>query len=150
MNLLVRYIFYSAVLYFFYAFRHTTIPLASKSALVHYSSQLAILFFLSTELYVWVDVTGIAGYSNMLLSILWGCYGLFIATRGIFKRIRELRLFGIVLLGITILKLFLVDLTKLSTIEKTAVFISLGLLMLLLSFLYNKFKPTEELETNEN
>ncbi len=150
MNLLVRYIFYSAVLYFFYAFRRTTIPLASKSALVHYSSQLAILFFLSTELYVWVDVTGIAGYSNMLLSILWGCYGLFIATRGIFKSTRELRLFGIVLLGITILKLFLVDLTKLSTIEKTAVFISLGLLMLLLSFLYNKFKPTEELETNEN
>ena len=40
----------------------------------------------------------------------------------------------------TLIKIFFYDLTDLDTISKTVVFVSLGVLMLIVSFLYNKYK----------
>jgi uncharacterized membrane protein len=45
-----------------------------------------------------------------------------------------------VLLGVTVAKLFLYDVSDLPTIPKTILFISLGILMLIVSFLYTKYK----------
>ena len=47
---------------------------------------------------------------------------------------------AMVLFGITLAKLFLYDIASLNTISKTIVFVSLGILLLVISFLYNKFK----------
>jgi uncharacterized membrane protein len=47
-----------------------------------------------------------------------------------------------VLLGITLVKLFFYDLSSLSTISKTVVLLVLGMIMLMASFLYNKFKDS--------
>jgi uncharacterized membrane protein len=44
------------------------------------------------------------------------------------------------LFGITLIKLFFYDIAQLDTIFKTVIFISLGLLLLVISFLYNKYK----------
>lgn len=74
------------------------------------------------------------------LSILWGVYSLFLIAFGIWKKNKPMRIGAIALFGITLFKLFLYDISHLNTIAKTIVFVSLGLLLLIISFLYNKYK----------
>ncbi|WP_205944086.1 DUF2339 domain-containing protein [Pedobacter sp. HDW13] len=56
------------------------------------------------------------------------------------KNKKHLRIGAMVLFGITLIKLFVYDIAYLSTISKTIVFVSLGILLLIISFLYNKYK----------
>ncbi|RZL57792.1 MAG: DUF2339 domain-containing protein, partial [Pedobacter sp.] len=74
------------------------------------------------------------------LSILWGIYSLFLISMGLAKNKKHLRIGAMVLFGITLIKLFIYDIAYLSTISKTIVFVSLGILLLIISFLYNKYK----------
>jgi uncharacterized membrane protein len=71
-------------------------------------------------------------------SVLWALYGLAMIIIGFYKRSKQFRIAGIVLLGIVILKLFIYDLTNASTISKIILFISVGILLLIASFLYQK------------
>jgi uncharacterized membrane protein len=59
---------------------------------------------------------------------------------GIWKKKKYLRIGAIALFGITLYKLFFYDISDLDTIAKTIVFVSLGALLLIISFLYNKYK----------
>lgn len=99
-----------------------------------------LLAFLSNELVTWLDVAGNKGIFKLGLSILWGVFSLFLIYMGIFKRKKHLRIGAIVLFGFTLLKLFFYDIANLNTLSKTIVFIILGALLLVISFLYNKFK----------
>jgi uncharacterized membrane protein len=74
------------------------------------------------------------------LSILWGLYALYLIAYGIWKKKKHLRIGAIVLFAITLLKLFFYDISSLDTISKTIVLVSLGALLLIISFLYNKYK----------
>jgi len=74
------------------------------------------------------------------LSILWGFYALMLVVLGIAWGKKHLRIAAIVLLGVTLTKLFLYDISELGTIPKTFLFVSLGALMLVVSFLYHKYK----------
>ena len=47
---------------------------------------------------------------------------------------------AIVMFGLTLIKLFFYDISHLDTIAKTVVFVVLGILLLIISFLYNKYK----------
>ena len=60
--------------------------------------------------------------------------------RGIWRKRKVLRLLGITLFGITLVKLFLFDLGDISTLGKIIAFVGLGVLLLVISFLYQKFK----------
>jgi uncharacterized membrane protein len=59
---------------------------------------------------------------------------------GISGRKRYLRIAAIALFGATLIKLFFYDISKLDTVMKTLLFLALGVLMLIISFLYNKYK----------
>ncbi|CAN5497865.1 hypothetical protein BH10ACI2_BH10ACI2_25890 [soil metagenome] len=74
------------------------------------------------------------------LSILWGVYSLVLIVIGIAWNKKHLRIAAIALLAVTLVKLFLYDIADLGTIPKTILFISLGILMLIVSFLYSKYK----------
>ena len=101
---------------------------------------ISILNFLSNELVTWMDLAGYQDVFKLGLSILWSVYSLLLVGLGIFQKKKHLRIFALVLFGITLAKLFLYDISNLSTISKTIVLIILGLLLLIISFLYNKFK----------
>lgn len=107
-------------------------------------AQLAIhaisLWVLSSELLHWMDLSGIHGSYKLGISILWGCYSLLMVVLGIWKSNAWLRIGGMAVFAITLLKLFLYDIAHLNTIAKTVVFVSLGILLLIISFLYNKYK----------
>lgn len=100
----------------------------------------SILCFLSNELITWLDLAGNRGVFKLGLSILWGIYALVLIYLGIFKRRKYLRIGAIVLFAITLLKLLFYDISGMNTLSKIIVFISLGVLLLIISFLYNKFK----------
>jgi len=112
-------------------------------AVIHIS----ILNFLSNELVTWLDIAGYQDIFKLGLSILWSVYSLILVSLGIYKKKKHLRIFALVLFGITLAKLFLYDISNLSTISKTIVLIILGLLLLIISFLYNKFKDKISDET---
>lgn len=101
---------------------------------------IAVVWIASAELIHWLDIAGSAQSDKLGLSILWGVYSLFLIGLGIWKKNKPLRIGAIVLFGITLVKLFFYDITHLDTIAKTIVFVSLGVLLLIISFLYNKYK----------
>jgi uncharacterized membrane protein len=101
---------------------------------------ISLLWIISCELIHWLDITGYSESYKLSLSILWGIYALFMIVIGIWKRKKHLRIGAIVLFSATLLKLFFYDISHLETIQKTIVFVSLGILMLIISFLYNKYK----------
>ncbi|MDR2465747.1 MAG: DUF2339 domain-containing protein [Prevotellaceae bacterium] len=94
----------------------------------------SLLWIFSNEIIYWCDGTKTG------MSVLWGAYALPIIARGILKKKKHLRVGGIALLGVTLLKLFFYDLTGLNTLSKTAVLVILGVVLLIVSFLYNKYK----------
>lgn len=107
---------------------------------------LSIIVAASTEMIGWMDMAHSAQSNKLALSILWGVYALLLIVLGIRARKKHLRIAAIALFGITLLKLFFYDLADLDTISKTIVFVSLGLLLLGISFLYNKYKGAMEEE----
>jgi len=101
---------------------------------------ISVIWMLSSELISWMDIAGSTQSYKLGLSILWGCYSLFLISLGIWKKKKYLRIGAIVLFGITLIKLFVYDISHLDTISKTIVFVSLGILLLAISFLYNKYR----------
>lgn len=101
---------------------------------------ISILWILSSELIHWMDIAGYSNNYKIGLSILWGSYSLLLISLGIWKKKAYLRVGAIVIFALTLLKLFLYDISHLDTIAKTIVFVSLGALLLIISFLYNKYK----------
>ena len=100
----------------------------------------SMLWILSSELLHWLQLKELSDGYKLGLSILWGSYSLFLIIIGLWKNKKYIRISAIVLFGITLIKLFLYDISSLDTISKTIVFVSLGLLLLIISFLYNKYK----------
>jgi uncharacterized membrane protein len=99
------------------------------------------LILLSNELLYWIDyLTFTENPYKLGLSILWAAFATALIFIGIRLRKKHIRLFAIILLGVTLVKLFLYDITAMDTITKTVLFVSLGVLLLASSFLYNKFK----------
>jgi uncharacterized membrane protein len=72
--------------------------------------------------------------------ILWGVTSFALIAIGLKKKIRHLRIISLTLFLITLLKLFLVDIKGISEGGKIAAFISLGLLLLVVSFMYQRLK----------
>ena len=84
---------------------------------------------------------GASHYAYQLsLSVLWALYASLLTGAGIYKRLRGARVLGILLLGATVLKVFLLDLSSLQTFYRIISFIVLGLLLLAVSYSYNRFK----------
>ena len=101
---------------------------------------LTILWILSSELLEWLDLGGFSSNYKLGLSILWGSYSLLLIVIGIWKKLKYLRIAAIMLFGITLAKLALYDISDMDTLSKTIVFILLGILLLVISFLYNKYR----------
>jgi uncharacterized membrane protein len=100
----------------------------------------SVLWIASSELINWMDIAESTQEYKIGLSILWGIYSLLLIALGIWKRKKYLRIGAISLFGITLIKLFFYDISDLNTIAKTIVFVLLGILLLIISFLYNKYK----------
>ncbi|HYE53937.1 MAG TPA: DUF2339 domain-containing protein, partial [Chitinophagaceae bacterium] len=100
----------------------------------------AVLAIISYEYLNWMGLNSSVDEYKLGLSIVWSVYALWLVVMGINKKKRHWRLTGICFFIITLVKLFLYDLTQATTISKTISFISLGAILLLVSYLYNRYK----------
>ena len=101
---------------------------------------ITVLTIIGNELINWMDLAGSEQSYKLGLSILCGVYAVLLIILGIWKKKLHLRIGAIVLFFLTLLKLFFYDLRYLDTISKTIVFVVLGVLLLVISFLYNKYR----------
>lgn len=111
---------------------------------------ITMIWVLCSELIHWMDFIGDAEKQSykLGLSILCGLYALMLISLGIWKGKQHLRIGAIALFGMTLVKLFFYDIAHMDTITKTIVFVSLGVLLLIISFLYNKYKHVIADETS--
>lgn len=72
--------------------------------------------------------------------ILWGLSSFVLMLVGMRYKVKPLRLVSLTLFFVTLLKLFIFDLQNISAGGRIAAFISLGILLLVVSFLYQKLK----------
>ena len=85
-------------------------------------------------------LTQLAGGEALAISGVWICASLVLVALGVRYRIRDLRLMAIGLFDLTILKAFFVDLGATETPYRIAGFIGLGLVLLAVSYLYQRLE----------
>jgi len=115
-------------------------------------SSFIVLILLSTELQNtlvfalysgggWEEINSLEDHIFQIgFPILWGLCSFLVMYIGMTKKIKTYRIISLVVFSITLLKLFIVDVTRMSEGGKIAAFISLGVLLLIISFMYQKLK----------
>lgn len=142
-NITIRYIaiaFFIGFLGITYRYLKDTFQGLNLTVIFDLILHSAILVLASSELIYWMEMDVLPQADKLGLSILWGLYALLLIGLGIWKQKQHLRIAAMTLFAITLFKLFFYDLSHLETIAKTIVLVSLGLLLLIISFLYNKYK----------
>lgn len=144
----IRYASYAAAavlmlgLYLYSGDKLLTDRLPSWASLAGFETVAYSFWFIaaSCELVNTMAQFGIPDAPKLGLSILWGIYALMLIVIGIAWNRKHLRIAAIVILAVTLVKLFFYDVADLDTIPRTILFVSLGLTLLVISFLYNKYK----------
>jgi hypothetical protein len=77
---------------------------------------------------------------QLFLSAGWLVYSIMLMALGIWKRARIVRIEAIVLFGVSILKIFIYDLSFLDTLYRTISFVGLGVILLAVSYLYQRYR----------
>lgn len=104
---------------------------------------------LSLEVDTWFQLAAERGYqpfSNMRMaeqatfSILWAVYAAAAVVAGLLLRWPTLRYVGLVGLALTLAKVFFVDLAQLRLLPRVLALAVLGIMLLAVSFLYQKFR----------
>lgn len=79
---------------------------------------------------------------QMILSSSWLLVSMILIIIGLWRRTQRIRIIAIVIFGVAILKIFLYDLSFLDTLYRIFSFIGLGIILLIASYLYQKYKKT--------
>lgn len=145
----VCYALFAILLYYTYqvlktdTFKRFTISKIYIGCIVHFF----ILIVLSYELVYIQEIRNAKYdyYSNNTVyklgfTALWGVYSFIMIAFGMWKKKQVMRIAAISLFGITLIKLLTFDTWDLSTGYKVIAYILLGVILLVVSFLYQKFK----------
>jgi len=141
-HLVIRYIslaFFAVLIYSTYRFVITSFQPVIFRKIFEITLSISVVWVCSSELITWLSLNGSTEVYKHWLSILWGAFSLILVSYGIWKKKKHLRIFAIILFAGTLIKLFFYDLTNLETIPKTIVFLFTGALLLIVSYLYNKY-----------
>lgn len=95
-------------------------------------------------------ISGASNVKQMVLSLGWLIYSVIAMFFGILKRIKPLRKIALTVLGLTILKVFIFDLSFLDQLGRIISFMGLGVILLLLSFFYQKYSEQIKKLINED
>ncbi|HEX6915893.1 MAG TPA: DUF2339 domain-containing protein [Chitinophagaceae bacterium] len=111
---------------------------------------LAIVVMISIEIrnaYIWSVFTPHVNidyfenlYSKAFLSVIWGLSSFAMVWAGMKYRFKSLRISALGLFGLTLLKLFTFDIKNIPPGGKIIAFILLGILLLVISFMYQRLK----------
>ncbi len=80
-------------------------------------------------------------YRKAGLTIVWALSSFVVMYLGMTKRLKKMRVVSLVVFAVVLLKLFIYDIQDISLAGKIIAFILLGVVLLVISFLYQKLKP---------
>lgn len=86
---------------------------------------------------------------QLSLSVIWAVYASALLFVGQIRRLRLLRVMGLGLLSITVLKVFIWDLSSLDRVYRIISFIMLGAILLVVSYFYQRGQHPVEETSNE-
>jgi hypothetical protein len=111
--------------------------------LVFWLINLEVLDFFSTRRHLSLELARESA-RDLTISVAWGLYALALLVLGLWRRARPLRLLSLAFLVLTVAKVFLYDLAQLKDIARVFSFLGLGVSLLLVSLLYQRFVAREE------
>lgn len=109
-----------------------------------------IILFLLVNFEIKDCFNGFDSTMQLTLSAGWLIYSILGMYFGIIKRIKSLRYISLFVLGLTVLKVFIFDLSFLDQLGRIISFISLGAILLMLSFFYQKYSEQIKKLINED
>jgi hypothetical protein len=77
---------------------------------------------------------------RLAFSLVWLAYAILVMSLGIWRRSRGMRLGAMVLLAVAIVKVFIYDLSFLGAAYRPVSFVGLGVILLTVSFLYQRYR----------
>src|SRR5206468_7055857 len=87
---------------------------------------------------------------HTVVSALWGVLGLALLYLGLRRAASSVRIAGLALFGVSLAKLFLYDLARLSSITRALSFLAVGAVLLVGGFLYQQLGDTSGDRLAEN
>lgn len=87
-----------------------------------------------------LELVRLENLEQLSLSAVWLVYSIALMAVGIWRRQREIRIASFALFGFTILKIFVYDLSFLDTLYRIFSFIGLGVILLAVSYVYQRYK----------
>lgn len=132
------------------AARSQEIPLPIPSAILVWASCTIVVIFLSAEFHLLFNQLFFANPDNLPtiqrvyiktgLPILWGLCSFGFMWLGMKHKNKTLRIISLTLFSVTLLKLFAYDIRNIPVAGKIAAFFCLGVLLLVVSFMYQRLK----------
>lgn len=121
---------------------------AEAKAVSYGAGHMVLLWALALEVGGWAarnsDVQDISNVESTGISILMAVYAAALVVAGVALRSTVNRILGLGLMALVIAKLYLLDVWSLSRGFRITAFLALGGLLLLVSYLYSRFKPAIE------
>jgi len=130
-------------------FNRSTAPNAGRTrAAVHVAASALTVIWISAEIHSFWDLRSDSSqaylYEQVMLSLGWGLYGSLLIALGMKRAYAPVRYIGMTILAVTILKVFFYDLWELGGIYRVVGFITFGILLVLVSYLYQKRRAPGE------
>jgi uncharacterized membrane protein len=144
-SLVLLYLVYQAIA----LYRKNISHFVSTGNLFVWVINLILIAFFSVEcMHIYIFMTtplqkievSIHQYSKAGLTIVWALCSFAIMWLGMKYKYKTLRIISLVLFSVALLKLFVFDIRNISEGGKIAAFIMLGILLLIISFMYQKLK----------
>jgi len=142
---LLLYLIYQAII----LFRKNATGFQQAGKLFIWIINIVLIIFFSVEMmHAYIFITGpfqnsrvsLQQYSKAGLTILWALCSFTIMWLGMKYEFKTLRIISLILFSLALAKLFLFDIRTISEGGKIAAFIMLGILLLIISFMYQKLK----------
>ncbi len=112
------------------------------------SGHFVMLWILGLEVIGWAERSvasaNLWSIETTAISILMALYSLISVAIGVVTRTLVNRILGLGVMGFVVLKLYLSDVWELDHIFRITAFLGLGVLLLLVSYLYSRFRPVIE------
>jgi uncharacterized membrane protein len=129
-------------------FNRSAAPAAGRiRAALHVAVSVLTIMWITAEIQSYWDVRADRAqaflYEQVMLSLAWGLYGALLIALGMHRGYAPVRYIGMTVLAITVLKVFFYDLWELGGIYRVIGFLGFGILLVLVSYLYQKRKTVE-------
>ncbi|MGI9070519.1 MAG: DUF2339 domain-containing protein [Bryobacteraceae bacterium] len=108
-----------------------------------------LLYAVIRELNTWAmhNLEPLAGgnFISESVSVFLALYAVAMITSGVIRKLPADRVIGLVLIGIVVIKLYLYDVWLLTRFYRVSAFVALGILLLVASYVYSRFKEKLDL-----